>query len=111
MRIAADGTQAPAKINQLFVYQGLDRREVEEVNAGDIVAITGIADAAIGDTLADVDDPRPLPPITVEEPTVRMTFGINTGPFGGREGTYVTSRKLRERLYQETERDVALRVA
>ncbi len=111
MRIAADGTQVPAKINQLFVYQGLDRREVEEVSAGDIVAITGIADAAIGDTLADVDDPRPLPPITVEEPTVRMTFGINTGPFGGREGTYVTSRKLRERLYQETERDVALRVA
>src|SRR5919205_1205411 len=111
VRIAADGTQSPAKVNQLFVYRGLERREAEEVKAGDIVALTGINEAAIGETIADVDDPRPLPPIKVEEPTVRMTFGINTGPFGGREGTYVTSRRLRERLYQETERDVALRVA
>ena len=111
LRIAADGTQSPAKVNQIFVYQGLERREAEEVRAGDIVAVTGINEAAIGETIADVDDPRPLPPIKVEEPTVRMTFGINTGPFGGREGTYVTSRRLRERLYQETERDVALRVA
>ena len=110
LRIAADGTQSPAKVNQIFVYQGLERREAEEVRAGDIVAVTGINEAAIGETIADVDDPRPLPPIKVEEPTVRMTFGINTGPFGGREGTYVTSRRLRERLYQETERDVALRV-
>jgi GTP-binding protein len=110
LRIAADGTQVPAKINQLFVYQGLDRREVDEARAGDIVAVTGIAEATIGDTIADVDDPRPLAPIKVEEPTVRMTFGINTSPFSGREGTYVTSRKLRERLYKETERDVALRV-
>ena len=111
VRIAADGTQSPAKVNQIFVYQGLERREAEEVRAGDIVAVTGINEAAIGETIADVDDPRPLPLIKVEEPTVRMTFGINTGPFGGREGTYVTSRRLRERLYQETERDVALRVA
>ncbi len=111
LRIAADGAQTPAKVNQLFAYQGLERREVDEVAAGDIVALTGITEAAIGETLADVDDPRPLPPIKVEEPTVRMTFGINTGPFGGREGTFVTSRKLRERLYQETERDVALRVS
>jgi GTP-binding protein len=110
LRLSADGTQTPGKINQLFVYQGLDQREVEEAKAGDIVALTGIADAAIGETIADPADPRPLPPIKVEEPTVRMTFGINTGPFGGREGTFVTSRKLRERLYQETERDVALRV-
>ncbi len=98
VRIAADGTQSPAKIAQLFVYQGLERREVEEVAAGDIVAITGITDASIGETIADAADPRQLPPIKVEEPTVRMTFGINNSPFGGREGTFVTSRKLRERL-------------
>ena len=110
VRIAADGPQTPTRINSIFVYQGLEQREVEEVKAGDIVAITGIADAAIGETIADADDPRPLPPIKVEEPTVRMTFGVNTSPFAGREGTYVTSRKLRERLYKETERDVALRV-
>ncbi len=110
VRIAADGAQSPAKIAQLFVYQGLERREVEEVTAGDIVAITGMTDASIGETIADAADPRQLPPIKVEEPTVRMTFGINNGPFGGREGTFVTSRKLRERLYQEIERDVALRV-
>ena len=109
-RIAADGAQFPAKINLLYVYQGLDRREVDEASAGEIVAITGLQDASIGETIADVDDPRPLPPIKVEEPTVRMTFGINTSPFSGREGTFVTSRKLRERLYQETERDVALKV-
>ena len=109
-RIAADGTAWPAKIGQLFIYQGLERREVEEARAGDIVAITGMTDASIGETIADAADPRQLPPITVEEPTVRMTFGINASPFGGREGTFVTSRKLRERLYQETERDVALRV-
>jgi GTP-binding protein len=110
LRIAADGTQSPAKVNLLYVYQGLERREVEEAKAGDIIAVTGLTDAAIGETIADVDDPRQLPPIKVEEPTVRMTFGINTSPLAGREGTFVTSRKLRERLYQETERDVALRV-
>jgi len=110
VRIAADGTQSPAKINLLYVYQGLERREVEEAKAGDIVSLTGIADAAIGETIADADDPRQLPTIKVEEPTVRMTFGINTSPLAGREGTFVTSRKLRERLYQQTERDVALQV-
>ncbi len=110
VRISADGTQMPAKINQLFVYRGLDRQEVDEAHAGDIVALTGIADAAIGETLADATNPEALPPITVEAPTVRMAFGINTSPFGGREGTYVTSRKIRERLYQEMDRDVALNV-
>ncbi|HVG00564.1 MAG TPA: translational GTPase TypA, partial [Chloroflexia bacterium] len=78
--------------------------------AGDIVALAGIPNVNIGDTIADAADPRPLPPIRVEEPTVRMTFGVNTSPFAGREGTYVTSRKLRERLYNELDRDVALRV-
>jgi GTP-binding protein len=111
VRIAHDGTLSPAKVNQLFVFNGLERREVEEVTAGDIVAVAGISDAGIGDTIADAANPEQLPPIAVEEPTVRMTFSVNNSPFAGREGTHVTSRKLRERLYQETERDVALRVA
>ena len=105
------GTPKPAKISQLFVFQGLDRIEVEHAEAGDIIAIAGIGDAGIGDTIADAEQPEALPTIAVEEPTVRMTFTINNSPFAGREGTHVTSRKLRERLYAELERDVALRVA
>jgi GTP-binding protein len=105
------GTLKPAKISQLFVFQGLDRIEVEHAEAGDIIAIAGIGEAGIGDTIADAEQPEALPTIAVEEPTVRMTFSINNSPFAGREGTYVTSRKLRERLYAELERDVALRVA
>ncbi len=109
-RIDHSGAITPAKITNLFTFQGLDREEIEEIRAGDIVAVAGLAEIGIGDTIADADDPRPLPPITVEEPTVRMTFGVNTSPFAG-EGTYVTSRKLRERLSAELERDVALRVS
>ena len=110
VRIAREGVLSPAKITQLFTYNGLHRQEVESASAGDIIAIAGIGDASIGDTIADATQPEALPTIRVEEPTVRMTFGVNTSPLSGREGTYVTSRKLRERLYQETERDVALRV-
>jgi GTP-binding protein len=108
--IAADGTITPSRINQLFVFSGLSRTEVDQATAGDIVAIAGIADAQIGDTIADAVHPEALPPIAVEEPTVRMTFSVNTSPFAGRDGTHVTSRKLRDRLYQELQRDVALRV-
>ncbi len=104
------GAITPVKISQLFTYNGLHREEVESASAGDIIALAGVADAAIGDTIADATNPEALPTIKVEEPTVLMTFGVNTGPFAGREGSFVTSRKLRERLYQETERDVALRV-
>lgn len=111
VQIKNDGTMQPLKVAQVFTHQGLQRTEVEEVAAGDIIALTGLGDIGIGDTIADPNDPRPLPPIKVEEPTVRMTFGVNTGPFAGREGTYVTSRKIRERLFQERERDVALRVS
>jgi GTP-binding protein len=110
MRIDHDGKMFPAKVTQLFTFQGLARNEVDEAEAGDIVAVAGIPDSNIGETIADAEDPRPLPTIRVEEPTVRMTFGVNTSPFAGRDGTYVTSRKLRERLYNELERDVALRV-
>ncbi len=110
-RIDHGGAVTPAKVTQLFTFQGLGREEVDEARAGDIIAVAGVSDVAIGDTIADADDPRPMPPIRVEEPTVRMTFGVNTSPFAGREGAHVTSRKLGERLYAERERDVALRVA
>jgi GTP-binding protein len=110
VRIDRNGEVNPAKLSQIFVYNGLSRQDVEQVQAGDIVALAGIGDAGIGETIADALNPEALPTIKVEEPTVRMTFGVNTSPFAGREGTHVTSRKLRERLFQETERDVALRV-
>jgi GTP-binding protein len=109
-RISREGVISPAKLNLLFAYNGLQRQEVESAQAGDIIAMSGIPDAAIGDTIADAANPEALPTIKVEEPTVIMTFGVNTSPFAGREGQFVTSRKLRERLYQEMERDVALRV-
>ena len=110
-RIDHDGQVTRARVTDLFTFQGLAREPVEEVRAGDIVAVAGVTEIQIGDTIADADDPRPLPPIKVEEPTLKMEFGVNTSPFAGREGQHVTSRKLRERLYAELERDVALRVA
>jgi GTP-binding protein len=108
VRIDREGGMHVEKIALVFVHEGLDRVEMEEVSAGDILALTGIPEVNIGDTIADPNDPRPLPPIVVEEPTVRMTFGVNTSPFAGREGTWGTSRKLKERLERELERDVAL---
>src|SRR5882672_12216077 len=109
-RIDHDGAITKGRITDLFTFQGLAREPVEEVHAGDIVAVAGVADIGIGDTIADANDPRPLPPIRVEEPTLKMSFAVNTSPFAGREGQHVTSRKLRERLFAELERDVALRV-
>ena len=109
-RIDRAGGSHLERIAQVFIHQGLERVEVEEATAGEIVALTGIPDAAIGETITDPDDPRPLPPIVVEAPTVRMTFGVNTSPMSGREGTWSTSRKLKERLDRELERNVALRV-
>ncbi len=88
----------------------LQRQEQTEVSAGTIVAVAGIPDVGIGDTLADPENPVALPPIKVEEPTVRMVFRINDSPFAGREGKYVTSRQLRDRLMRELESNVALRV-
>ncbi len=108
--ITAAGEIKPGKVAQVFTFRDLQRFEQVEVRAGNIVAVTGIPDVGIGDTLADPDDPRPLPPITVEEPTVRMTFAVNNGPFAGREGKYLTSRQIRERLWRELEGNVALRV-
>jgi GTP-binding protein len=110
VRIATDGTIEPGKIAQVFVHQGLERLEVEEAEAGEIVAVTGLPEIFIGETIADPIEPKALPPIRVEEPTVRMTFGVNTSPLSGREGTWSTSRKLRERLFKELESNVSLRV-
>ncbi len=105
-----DGTQRPVKVTQVYVWQGLKRLAVETASAGDIVAIAGIEDIHIGDTITDCEDPRPLPGIRVDEPTIAMIFSVNTSPWAGREGEYVTSRKLRERLIQEQRRNVSLRI-
>ncbi|GMK40116.1 GTP-binding protein [Paenibacillus sp. CCS19] len=105
-----EGGIKQARIEKLFGFHGLKRIEVEEAGAGDIVAIAGIKDINIGETLADPANPEALPVLTIDEPTLQMTFLVNNSPFAGREGKWVTSRKLRERLYKELETDVALRV-
>ncbi|MBX3085371.1 MAG: translational GTPase TypA [Anaerolineae bacterium] len=113
VRILTDGSKVNGKLQYLFTYHNLHRQEVEDVSAGDILAFAGLESISISDTICDPADPRPLPPITVEEPTVRMTFGVNTSPFAGREGKsgWGTSRRIRERLYTEVKTNVALRVA
>lgn len=110
-RIALDGAHSDGKIAELFVHQGLQRIPVDSAEAGEIVAITGLPDIFVGETVADAENPEALPRIRVEEPTVRMTFGVNTSPLSGREGRWSTSRHLRERLFKELETNVALRVA
>jgi GTP-binding protein len=99
-----------AKIGQVLTYKGLERVSVEEAFAGDIVAITGVEDVNIGLTVCDPEGAQGLPPIRVDEPTIAMNFQVNTSPLAGREGKYVTSRQLRERLYRELQSNVALRV-
>lgn len=108
--INREGEQARAKVNEVLKYVGMDRVSVDGATAGDIVALAGISAARIGETLACADRPIALPPLHIDLPTVEMTFGVNTSPFSGREGTFVTSRKIRERLFKELETDVALRV-
>jgi GTP-binding protein len=110
-RIKLDGSVLSERARYLYVHQGLDRVEVAEAQAGEIVALAGLEGIAIGETLADSLNPIALPTIRVEEPTVRMTFGVNTSPFSGRDGRWGTSRKLRERLFDELRSNVALRVA
>jgi GTP-binding protein len=105
-----DGDQHKARIGQIFGFLGLQRVEVESAAAGDIVAVTGIEAPNVSDTLCDPDQPEALPPLTVDEPTVSMTFQVNTSPFAGREGKYLTSRQLKERLERELIHNVALRV-
>jgi GTP-binding protein len=105
-----DGSVVKRRVTALFTFTGLGRERTEEVLAGDIAAVAGIEDVDIGETIADPERPEPMDPITVEEPTIGMTFGVNDGPFAGREGKYVTSRHLRDRLVRETLSNVALRV-
>jgi GTP-binding protein len=109
-RILADGQILQERARYLYVHQGLKRVAVEQASAGEIVALAGLEGIAIGETLADPDHPTPLPTIQVEEPTVQMTFSVNTSPFSGREGRWGTSRKLRERIFDELRTNVALRV-
>lgn len=110
-RLTLAGEVIPERARYLYVHQGLERVEVEHAEAGEIVVIAGLEGIAIGETLADPDYPQRLPTIHVEEPTVKMTFGVNTSPFAGVEGRWGTSRKLRERLFNELRQNVALRVA
>lgn len=108
--INREGEHVPGKIAQVFIYQGLNRVEVEQAEAGEIVAISGLADVNIGETVASRENPVALPLMNIDEPTLSMTFGVNTSPLAGREGQFSTSRKLRERLMKELQTNVALRV-
>ena len=108
--IHRDGTQVTEKVGELFVFDGLGRRRVDQVCAGDICAVVGLDSVDIGNTIADPDDPQPLPIVRIDEPTLHMTFRINNSPFAGRSGKFITSGHLRERLAKEVQRNVALRV-
>lgn len=105
-----DGSFAPCKIVQVYTWQGLKRTEIDSALAGDVVAIAGIEEVQIGETVSDRESPKALPAIRVDEPTISMIFGVNTAPWSGREGQFVTSRKIRERLEAEIRKNVSLRV-
>lgn len=109
--VDSEGGLSYHEIDQVFTYLGLERLEVDRALAGEIVAVTGFDQVSIGDTVASRDNPEPLPAIKVGEPTVKMTFGVNTSPFAGREGQYCTSRHLRNRLFKELETNISLRVS
>ena len=108
--MTSDHKAIPGEITYLYDYQGLERREITRASAGEIAAVAGLEGIAIGDTICQPENPRPLPRIKVEAPTVRMSFGVNTSPFFGREGVWKTSRKIRERLFRELKSNLALRV-
>lgn len=110
MLCKADGTTKKVRIKELHTFEGLGKDRAESVRSGDICAITGIEGFDIGDTIADITNPEPLPRLKVDQPTMSMLFTINNSPFYGKEGKYVTSRHLRDRLYKETEKNLALRV-
>ncbi|MFP4105139.1 MAG: translational GTPase TypA [Phycisphaerae bacterium] len=105
------GNETKQKILQLFQFEGLDRREVDRVEGGDICAIVGLDPVNIGDTITDIEQPMRMPPIEVDEPTLHMTFRVNDGPFAGQEGKFVTSRQIKDRLDRELHSNVALRVS
>ncbi|MCC7146299.1 MAG: translational GTPase TypA [Phycisphaeraceae bacterium] len=110
MVIDRNGVQSLQKIGQILHFEGLTRKSVEQIEVGDLCAVVGLEHVDIGNTLADPADPKPLPVVAVDEPTLHMSFRINDGPFSGREGRYVTSRQIRERLEKELQSNVALRV-
>ena len=113
MQVAICGKEdkiTQGKIAKVYTHQGLDKVEVEEGGAGDIIEVAGIPDINIGDTICDVNHPEKIPFVDIDEPTVSMTFSVNNGPFAGREGQFVTSRHIRDRLFKELERNVSLRV-
>ena len=105
-----DGRAQETRVTKLFAFDGLKRVDVEEAAAGDIVCLAGIEDITIGETIADVEHHKAIPPIAIDEPTVSMIFGVNTSPMAGREGQYVTSRDLRDRLANELLGNVSIRV-
>jgi GTP-binding protein len=105
-----DGSVQTAKVSLLYGYQGLRRVEIAEAGPGDIVAVAGVAEVSIGETLSELEDPRPLPPIQVDEPTIAMVVSVNDSPFSGRDGKHVTSRKLKERLEKEALTNVSIRL-
>ncbi len=109
--ITRNGTVKPEKLTSVMLFEGLNRVDVDAAEEGDIVAIAGIPDVSIGETIADPEHPVALPTIMIDEPTIKMTFGVNTSPFRGKEGTFTTSRNLKDRLEKELETDVALAVA
>jgi GTP-binding protein len=106
----SDGTQVPVKITRLYQFQGLKRTEVDGARLGDIVAVAGLGSVGIGETLCDAACVEPLPFVNIDEPTIAMVFSVNNSPFAGREGRYVTSRNLRERLFKEVETNLSMRV-
>jgi GTP-binding protein len=108
--LCKDGVNKKVRIKELFVFEGLGRTEVTKVRSGDLCAVIGLDDFEIGDTLSDIDAPEALPRISVDEPTMSMLFTINNSPFFGKEGKFVTSRHLRDRLFKETEKNLALKV-
>ena len=106
-----DGAVERTRVTKLYVFNGLERMEVARAAAGDVICLAGIDDITIGETITSPDDPRPIPPMHVDEPTVSMVFGVNTSPMAGRDGQYVTSRNLRDRLARELVGNVSIRVA
>src|SRR6267143_6805554 len=106
----ADGTIERVKVSELFVTEGLERVPADDAGPGELIAVAGLADVTIGETLADADDPRPLPVIRVDEPSLSATIGINTSPLAGRDGDKLTARQVRARLEQELIGNVSIRV-
>lgn len=108
--VKRDGSVVRSRVKEVFVFEGLGKAKTDEVFSGDLCALTGLEGFDIGDTVADFEEPEGLPPITIDEPTMSMLFTVNNSPFFGKEGKYVTSRHLRDRLYKETEKNLALKV-